>query len=127
MAKGVPFRLNHMMSCNWFDYIFSDICFNNREVPYKDGFFHTRQLGESWNQNMAQHIFSSWINVLDESMIEWLTSGLLDLCVSSVRRITLVLAEYHLLRFHIHSVESTYRGGQGQANSTQSEEIGRAG
>ena len=30
-----------------------------------------RQLEEAWNQNMAQHFLPSWINVLDESMIEW--------------------------------------------------------
>ena len=28
------------------------------------------QLEEAWNQNMAQHFFSSWFNVLDESMME---------------------------------------------------------
>ena len=30
-----------------------------------------RQLEEAWNQNMAQQFLPSWINVLDESMMEW--------------------------------------------------------
>ena len=30
-----------------------------------------RQLEEAWNQNMAQQFLPSWINVLDESVMEW--------------------------------------------------------
>ena len=29
-----------------------------------------RQLEEAWNQNMAQHFLPSWINVLDDSVME---------------------------------------------------------
>ena len=29
------------------------------------------QLGEAWNQNMDQQFFPSWINVIDDSMMEW--------------------------------------------------------
>ena len=54
MAKGAPFWLNNIMSCNQLNYILSDICFTNIEVPYKDGFFHMRKLEEAWNHNMDQ-------------------------------------------------------------------------
>ena len=30
-----------------------------------------RQLEEAWNQNMAQQFLPSWINVLDDSIMEW--------------------------------------------------------
>ena len=71
MAKSAPFRLNHIMSRNRFDSILSALSFTNREVPYEDGFLQMRQLGEAWNQNKAQQFIPSWINVLDESMMEW--------------------------------------------------------
>ena len=71
MAKCAPFRLNRIMSRNRFDSILSALRFTNREVPYEDGFFKMRQLEEAWNQNMAQQFFPSWINILDESMMEW--------------------------------------------------------
>ena len=29
------------------------------------------QLEEAWNHNMVQHFFPSWINVIDDSMMEW--------------------------------------------------------
>ena len=34
-------------------------------------FLKMRQLEEACKQNMAQHFFPAWINVLDESMMEW--------------------------------------------------------
>ena len=69
MAKGAPFRLNSIMSRNWFDAILIAIRFTNREVPYEDGFLQMRQLEEAWNQNMSQQFFPLWINVLDESIM----------------------------------------------------------
>ena len=74
MAKGAPFRLNCIMSRNQFDYIISVLCFTNREVPYDDAFFQMCLLEESWKQNMDQQFLSSCINVVDESMIEWLNN-----------------------------------------------------
>ena len=71
MARGATFRLNHIISCNRFDSILSDLRFTNREVPYEYGFIHMLQLEESWNQNMAKKNLPSWINVLEESMMEW--------------------------------------------------------
>ena len=71
MAKGDPFRLNHIMSCNRFDYILSTLRCTDREVPNEYGFFQMRQLEEAWNHNMAQQFLPSWINVIDESMTEW--------------------------------------------------------
>ena len=53
-AKGDPFRINSIMSRNRFDSIISALCFNNREVPYEDGFLQMRRLEEDWNQNMSQ-------------------------------------------------------------------------
>ena len=43
MAKGAPFRLNRIMSCNRFDSILSALRFTNREVQYEDGFLKMRQ------------------------------------------------------------------------------------
>ena len=54
MAKGAPFRLNHIMSCNQFYSILGALGFTSKEVPYKDDFLQMRQLEEAWNQNMAQ-------------------------------------------------------------------------
>ena len=72
MDKGATFRLNHILSLNRFDYILGFLRFTNREVPYEDGFLQMCQLEEAWNQNMDQQFFPSWINVLDDSMMEWL-------------------------------------------------------
>ena len=71
MSKGAPFRLNCIMSRNRFDSNLVALRFTNRDVPYEDGFLQMRLLEEAWNQNMAQQIFPPWINVLDESMMEW--------------------------------------------------------
>ena len=71
MVKVAPFRLNLIMSRNRFDYILSDLSFTNREVPYEDGLLKMRQLEEAWNQNMDQQFFPLWINVIDESMMDW--------------------------------------------------------
>ena len=70
MAKDAPFRINCIMSCNRFDYILGAFRFTNREVPYEDDFLQMRQLEKAWNQNMTQQFLPSWINVLDESMME---------------------------------------------------------
>ena len=40
-------------------------------VEYYDGFFHMRQMEESWNLNMFEWFNPSSINVLDESMMDW--------------------------------------------------------
>ena len=71
MDKGAPFRINRIMSRNRFDSILSALRLTNIEVTYEYGFFQMRQLEEAWNQNMAQQFLPSWINVLDESMMEW--------------------------------------------------------
>ena len=71
MAKSATFRLHSIISRNRFDSILGALSFTNREVPYEDGFLKMRQLEEAWNQNMAQQFLPSWINVLDESMMEW--------------------------------------------------------
>ena len=70
MNKGAPFRLHHIMSRTRFDGIIGSIWYNNKEVQYQDGFFHMLQLEEAWNQNMADQFFPSWINGLDEYMME---------------------------------------------------------
>ena len=71
MAKSALFRLNYIMSRNWFDSILGALRITNREVTYEDGFLQMRQLEEAWNQNMDQQFLPSWINVLDEPMMEW--------------------------------------------------------
>jgi hypothetical protein len=71
MDKGAPFRFHHVMSRKRFDDILSNLRYTNVEVPYEDGFLHMRQLEEFFNDNMAENFFPAWINVLDESMMEW--------------------------------------------------------
>ena len=71
MVKGAQFRPTPIMSRNQFDSILGALCFTNTEVLYEDGFFQMRQLEESWNQNIDQQFFSSRINVLNKSMMEW--------------------------------------------------------
>ena len=79
MAKVSLFILNRIMSRKQFDYILSAIHFTNRQVPNEDGLFQMRQLEESRNQNIAQQFLPSWINVLDESMMEWFNKWALGL------------------------------------------------
>ena len=71
MAKGAPFRINRIMSRNRFDSILSALRFTNREVLYEYGFLQMCQLEEAWNQNMAQQLLLSWINILDDFMMKW--------------------------------------------------------
>ena len=59
------------MYCKRFDSILSSLHFTNREVTYEDGLFHILQSEGAWNQNMDQQFLPWWINILDESMIEW--------------------------------------------------------
>ena len=40
-------------------------------VKYNDGFLHMHQMEEARNMNIADKFNSSWINVLEKSMIEW--------------------------------------------------------
>ena len=42
-----------------------------KDVGYYDGFLHMRKMEEEWNLNMAEEFNPSWINVLNESMVEW--------------------------------------------------------
>ena len=44
---------------------------DKKYVEYYDGFFHMRQMEESWNLNMFEWFNPSSIHVLDESMMEW--------------------------------------------------------
>ena len=69
--QGAPFWLNNYMSRNRLDQILVCLRYTNQEVNYHDGFLHMRQIQEAWNKNMADEFNPSWINVLDESMMEW--------------------------------------------------------
>ena len=51
--------------------IFWSLSYTDKEyVEYYDGFFHMPQIEEAWNLNMAEEFNPSWINVLDEIMME---------------------------------------------------------
>jgi Transposase IS4 len=71
---GAPFRFNEYMSRNRFEDILQNLVYTNRTPPagYVDRFFQMRQMEEAWNKNMADQFDPSWINCLDESMMEWL-------------------------------------------------------
>ena len=71
ISQGAPFRLGRYMSRGRFDQILSSLRYTNQEVAYYDGFLHMRQMQEAWNKNMEDEFCPSWINVLDESMMEW--------------------------------------------------------
>ena len=116
LDKGAPFQLNHIMSRNRFNYIPSALSFTNIEVPYEDGFFHMLQLEEAWNHNMAQQLFPSRTNVPDESMMEWLKIGILDLCVSAVSRIPLEMS-FVVLSPPFYGEHISWRTRTGQLNS----------
>ena len=103
MDKGAPFRLNRIMSCNHFDSILIVLRFTNREVPYEDGFFQMRQLEGAWNQNMAQKFFPSWINVLDDSMMDWFNKWAPGfMCVG--RKPHPFVNEHHAICFNLTSI-----------------------
>jgi Transposase IS4 len=72
---GAPFRFNQFMSKNRFEDILRNLVYTNRPSPqgYRDPFHHIRQMEEEWNRNMEQQFDPSWINCLDESMMEWLS------------------------------------------------------
>ena len=40
-------------------------------VEYYDGFLHMHKMEEAQNLNMAEEFNPSWINILEESMMEW--------------------------------------------------------
>ena len=42
-------------------------------VEYYDGFFHMRQMEETWKLNMTEEFNPLCINELDESMMDWFT------------------------------------------------------
>jgi hypothetical protein len=71
MFFGAPFRLNDYMSRDRFDSILAALRYTDEEVGYVDGFLEMRKIEERWNQNMEDEFDPSWMNVLDESMMEW--------------------------------------------------------
>ena len=55
MYGGAPFRLNKYMSRTMFEVILGYLHYTDKKnVEYYDGFFHMRQMEESWNLNMAE-------------------------------------------------------------------------
>ena len=72
MSRGATFRLNKYMSRARFEVILVSISYRvQNDVGYYYGFFHMHKTEEAWNLNMAEEFNPSWINVLDESMMEW--------------------------------------------------------
>ena len=72
MFGGAPFRLNKYMSRTRFEGILGSLRYGvQKDVEYYDGFFCMRKTEEAWILNMAEDFNPSWINVLDESMMEW--------------------------------------------------------
>ena len=72
ISEGAPFRLNNYMPRASFEGILLSLNYTDRKyVEYNDGLFHICKKEESWNMNMAEDFDTSWINVLDESMMEW--------------------------------------------------------
>ena len=71
MHRGAPFHLNKYMSYHRFDEILAPLRYTNRQVQYEDGFFHMRQMEEAQNKKFLDEFNPSWINVLEEIMMEW--------------------------------------------------------
>ena len=72
MSGGAPFRINKYMSMTRFEGILGYLPNTyQKDIEYYYGFFHMRKMEEAWNLNMAEEFNPSWINVLDEIMMEW--------------------------------------------------------
>ena len=72
MFHGAPFCLNSYISCNHFNSILAALRrYTNEAVDYVYPFLEMRMMEETWNKNMEEQFDPSWINVLDESMMEW--------------------------------------------------------
>ena len=71
--KGVPIRLNHIISVSHIENITQVLFYINLSIPdFSDPFFQQRQMQEGWNKNMAAHFYPSWVSVLDDSTQEWI-------------------------------------------------------
>ena len=71
MHREPHFFFNKYMSCHRFDEILASLKYKNGEVNYEDGLFHMRQMLEAWKKNMADKFNPYWINVINESIMEW--------------------------------------------------------
>ena len=72
MELRANLRLNKNMSSTRFEGIFGYLRYRvQKYVGYYDGFFRVLKMEESWNLNMAEQFNPSWINLLEEIMMEW--------------------------------------------------------
>ena len=72
MYVGAALRLNKYMSMTRFEGILFSLRYKDRKVvEYNYMLFHMRQMEESWSINVAEELNPSWINVTDESMVNW--------------------------------------------------------
>ena len=60
------------MSRNNFQQILTSLQHTDQARKYKHGFHIMRQWDEAWNKNTEDEFITSWVSVLDKSMIEWL-------------------------------------------------------
>ena len=72
MSGGALFRINKYMSRTRLEGILGCLRYTyQKDVEYYYGFLHMRKMEEGWNPNMDEEFNPSWINVLDESILEW--------------------------------------------------------
>ena len=65
--------------------IISSLCCTDREVvEYNYGFFHMHQKEDVWNMNITDEFNPSWINLLDNIMMEWFRKYTPVLCALGV-------------------------------------------
>ena len=111
MAKGAPFRLNRIISCNRFDYILSALVLriercHMRMASYKCA--NWRKLGtriwlNSFCHNGSMFLMSPWCSGS--------TSGLLNLCVPAVNRIPLAMSSIQYV-----ALSPPFCGGESATN-----------
>jgi Transposase IS4 len=74
LFQGAPFRVSGFMSRTRFENILYNLKFTSQPEPppdRPDKFFFIREMVKAFNDNLQKNFSSSWINCLDESMMEW--------------------------------------------------------
>ena len=72
MSESAPFRLNKYMSRTRFEVIILSLHYTNREdFVYNSWLLRMRQMVEVWNMNISDEFNPYWINLLDESNMDW--------------------------------------------------------
>ena len=71
ISRGMSFILNNYMARTRFEGILVSLRYRfQKDVGCYDGLSNMSKMEEAWNLNMPEDFNPSWINVLDESMMD---------------------------------------------------------